>query len=326
MNQLWHGYPWMEAQLSEIQRLIVSANRSAEFYLKEPMDYTLNSGGKMLRPAFVLIGGLFGKTDENSNERMLMTAVAIETLHMATLVHDDIIDEAFLRRGRETVQSKYSKEFAVYMGDYLLSQCFLLLADNEVEPGTLKYLAKGVKKVCLGEMTQNLFRYRHDMKLLDYLGIIRGKTAALFAASLGVGAKLADAEDKTAKKLAKIGLNVGMAFQMIDDLLDYEGDPSQVGKDLQADLYKGYYTLPLILALGGVNGEKIEMMLDKQTLSPRDIEMVMRLVEDSGALEAVRRLAEKYSQKAMRLVAELEEGEGRQMLNTMIPRLLKRVF
>lgn len=328
MNQFWHSYPMLEAQLSEIQEVIVRTIRSAQPYLKEPMEYTLHLGGKMLRPAFVLIGSFFGdiKADKSVDDRVRVTAAAIETLHLATLIHDDIIDEAFLRRNKQTVQSKYSKEFAVYMGDYLLSQCFLMLADEEVQPRTLKYMAKGIKKVCTGEMTQNLFRYRNDITLLDYLGIIRGKTAALFAVSLGVGAYLTQAEEATAKKLAKIGLNIGMAFQIIDDLLDYSGDSAQVGKDLQTDLLKGYYTLPLILALHGEKQDKLRDVLSGQDLTQGDVDQVIGLVAESGALEAAGQIAVKYTEKALRLVEGLDICDGKHILADMIPKLLKRAF
>ncbi len=325
MSGFWAKYPAIESELKTVSEIIERVNKSSESYLNASLDYLFLAGGKMIRPAFVLLGSAFGPERENSSEKLRTLAASIETLHMATLVHDDIIDESKLRRGQESIQSKYGKPYAVYMGDYLFTQCFLMLSEYSFDTGNIKRIAEAIKRVCVGEMLQYQRRYKIDSSIKNYLKVISGKTAALFAISLAAGAYESGADEKIAKTLGRIGYNIGMAFQIIDDLLDYDGDAKHFGKDTRADLIKGYYTLPIIRSLGTEDGRRIEQILAKANLTEADIENLIGLANHSGAIEDTRKLALKYTQRALKNVAKLPDCEAKDILKEIIPIMLKRI-
>ncbi|MBN2826852.1 MAG: polyprenyl synthetase family protein [Tissierellales bacterium] len=324
MSKFWASIPEVNDELEAINNIILETNTLGHKYLNDSLNYMFSSGGKMLRPAFVLIGSQFG--DQATKSRLHNLAAAVEILHSATLIHDDIIDEAYLRRKQPTIQAKYSKEYAVYMGDFLFSQCFLMLAEYEVSTDVLKYMAKGINIVCRGEMLQNALRYDQDISTRNYLKIITGKTAALFAASLSVGAKEAGADEALVKSLAKIGGHVGMAFQLIDDLLDYESTAAEMGKDVQGDIVKGYYSLPMIKALKTVYGDDMKAILNKKSITSSEVTTLIDWSRQSGGVESTRRLAEKYTAKAMKGVHDLPEGRGKDLLLQIVPMLLERKY
>lgn len=326
MNKYWSSYPNLYEQLEAVKDAIIKINHSSEAYLNDSVDYLLATGGKMLRPAFLIIGSMFADGASRNSDKIKTIASAIETLHLATLIHDDIIDEATLRRGQETIQSKYSKEYAVYMGDFLFSQCFVILADQEVSTKVLRYIAKGVARICKGEMLQNHLRYDSDMQVLDYLRIIKGKTATLFAVSLGAGAYEGGVNEITARKIAMIGLNIGMAFQLVDDLLDYTGDAQKTGKEVQIDIIRGYYSLPLILALNSNKKSQVQEILNKKNLDQEDIKELIELTHVSGAIKETELLAKKYTDKALKSLNELPECEGKNILLNIVPKMLQRSY
>lgn len=324
MSQFWAKYPSIQSDLASVSSLIDKANKSSETYLNESLDYLMLAGGKMIRPAFVLLGSQFGEMNDDNQEKIIHLAASIETLHMATLVHDDIIDESKLRRGQESIQSKYGKPYAVYMGDYLFTQCFLMLTDYDFEAENIKRLAEAMKKVCIGEMMQYQRRYKIDKSTKNYLKVVSGKTAALFAISLGVGAYESGASEETAKLLGRVGYNVGMAFQIIDDLLDYNGDHKSFGKDTKADILKGYYTLPIIRSLGTSEAGNVTSILEAPTLSEEDINELIDITRRSGALKDTEKLAVKYTERAMKYVSQLPDCDAKQVLMDIIPVMLKR--
>ncbi len=324
MTSFWRDYPHIEKDLQAIMDLVQGASQSGDRYLDQSLDYLLLNKGKMLRPALVLIGSRFGPHADAHKDKLLHLAGSIETLHLATLVHDDIVDEAKLRRGQESIQSKYGKPYAVYMGDYLFTQCFLMLVDYSFAPENIKRVAEAIKRVCVGEMLQYQRRYVMDGSTKNYLKVISGKTASLLAISLGVGAYESGAPEEVAKTLGRIGYNVGMAFQIVDDLLDYKGDEKDFGKDTKTDILKGYYTLPIIRGLKSDAGGDIRAILEKVKLGQGDVETLIYLAKTSGAIASTEALAQKYTQRALNFVAQLPEGEGKEILQEVIPALLHR--
>lgn len=324
MSQFWAQYPSVQSELEQVMEIISKSNKSSEAYLNESLDYLMLAGGKMVRPAFVLLGSQFGSEAEANKDKLIHLAASIETLHMATLVHDDIIDESKMRRGQESIQSKYGKPYAVYMGDYLFTQCFLMLVDYDFEAENIKRVAEAMKRVCIGEMMQYQRRYKLDKSTKNYLKVVSGKTAALIAISLGVGAHEAGAPEEVAKLLGRVGYNIGMAFQIIDDLLDYRGDHKAFGKDTRADILKGYYTLPIIRTLGTRQSNAVETILGQVDLSESDVDTLINLTKESGAHRETELLAEKYTVRALKYAKQLPECEAKSTLLEIIPVLLRR--
>ena len=322
----WFEDQILTRQLNQIKSNMIENLRSGDQYLNGSLDYLMMSGGKMLRPAFLLIGSRFGDQGEIEEKDLIQLATAIETLHVATLIHDDIIDEAKLRRDQESIQYKYSKEYAVYMGDYLLSQCFLMLSELNIPRELAVKLAKTVSSICLGEIKQHVKRYDVAITPMEYIRIASGKTAALFAAALVAGGYVTKAGKGDLYLLNKIGYEIGMAFQLIDDLLDYTGDQDKVGKDLRADLLRGYYSMPVIFALRNARSQnsEIKVKLEKGIVS-EDIPDLIEWIRESGGIEKTRALALKYHRRAESLIEKLPENDGKDILRNMLPKLIERI-
>ncbi len=323
MNKLWGNYPELTEELLQVKQIIKKNIRSREKYLQEAISPMIDSGGKMLRPAFVLLAGRFGKYDP---KRMRQLAAAIEMLHVATLVHDDILDDSKFRRGIETVQYRYGKEYAVYIGDFLFCQCFCMLSEYEYTMESLKKISKSISSICLGEIRQYHFRYIKDINFRNYLRIISGKTAALFAISFFAGAKEGKCSDKICNLLTKVGYHMGIAFQIIDDILDYNGDMDTLGKSVQSDLKKGYYTLPLIYALEADRENRISNILEKPVLTEEDIAEVGRLVHAYGGCKKAGQMAARYTQKAFSYIERLPENGSKKIIRETASRLLERDY
>ncbi|HHT20234.1 MAG TPA: polyprenyl synthetase family protein [Tissierellia bacterium] len=269
--------------------------------------------GKMLRPLLSLIGAEIAKT-----QRDLVIATSLEMLHIGTLIHDDVIDESKLRRGKESIQSKYSKEYAIYLGDYLFSSLFVYLSGTGIDKSELVGLAKLMQQICLAEMKQWHHRYNTDQSVREYLRIISGKTAALFSLALGSAAK----EPPLKQKLQRIGYHLGMAFQIQDDLLDFEGDEALVGKELQKDLLIGNYNLPILFALEE-EPERMRRLLSTQTDLSSEIR---QLVMESAAYDRTRQLLNRYFDKIDQAIVSLPGNQGRQDLQELIGVLRSRAY
>ncbi len=271
----------------------------------------IENNGKMMRPLLTIVAAKFGDYD---SKKVVNVATGIEMLHMATLVHDDIIDDADQRRGQPSVQSKYGKDLAVYAGDFLLAKALRTASSGTYEQKLIDRMSDAIEKICESELMQYQNRYK-VMTLKNYLRVIAGKTAALFAVSMYAGAVEGGVEDKLARTLGRIGYEIGMAFQMIDDTLDFSTDTALVGKTTGNDLTKGYYTLPVIMAL--------EKVRNRENLSREDIEAL--IVENQG-LEKSKVLANKYTQKAFKRIDKLPPCPSKDAVEGIAKLLLNRAY
>lgn len=321
MNTFWNEYKGMKDDLEDINKIMIENVKTSEKYIEEPLVELIDSGGKMLRPAFLLLASKFGEYNEKKHKNL---AAVIEMLHMATLIHDDIIDESKLRRGNITIQSKYGKDSAVYMGDFLFSKCFLMLSE-EYSMENIRMISQAIAKICIGEIRQYHFRFSRDISLKRYLKIISGKTAALFAMSFIVGAKEAECDDKLAKKLGKVGYNIGMAFQILDDILDYTASEKTMGKSIKNDLKQGFFTLPLIYAL--LEGDKrLEELIEKEEINDKDVSKIISIVKNSNAIKRSQKLAIKYTDRAFKQIKGLPDKESKKVIYDITEKLLKRKY
>jgi len=321
MSKFWENYPDITEELENIKQIIKNNVKSSEKEFEQAISPLVDAGGKMLRPAFLLLAAKFGEYDR---DKMHNLGAAIEMMHMATLVHDDIVDDSKLRRGVDTIQHKYSKEYAVYIGDFLFCQCFIMLSGFNYSTDNLRDISKAISKICMGEIRQYNIRYLRNTSLRKYIKVISGKTAALFYISFYTGAKESKCSEKTSKLLGRVGYYIGMAFQIIDDLLDYSGDTSKLGKNAQSDLVKGYYTLPLIYAMAEDSKNKISDILDKSSLNDEDVKQITFLVNKYNGIDKAQNLADKYTKKAFDYIEKLPDCESKKIIKDVTRKLLNR--
>jgi heptaprenyl diphosphate synthase len=231
-----------------------------------------------------------------------------------------------LRRGKRAIHSKYSKEYAVYMGDYLFSESFLMLSDYDIPREVMKHLAQGISTICKAEMLQNHYRYDSKVSVEDYLKVISGKTAALFGISLSMGGNQAGVDEDKTNKLYEIGNNIGIAFQITDDILDFTSDEKTLGKEVKSDIIKGYYTLPLLLAFQSDYKKELENIFDKKSIDERDLDYIFEIVKNSGAIKKSEEYAEEYINKAINEINVFQDSRGKRILVEILPKLLKRTY
>ncbi|SKC41624.1 polyprenyl synthetase family protein [Maledivibacter halophilus] len=323
MSTFWKEYPEITEELTDIKKIIKESIKSREKYLEESIYPMVDAGGKMLRPAFLLLSGKFGDYD---SKKMHNLAAVIEMLHIATLIHDDIIDDSKLRRGVDTIQSKYGKEYAVYIGDFLFCQCITMLSKYDYTTENLREISKTISRICMSEISQYHLRYAKNMNIRKYIRIISGKTAALFAICFYAGAREANCNEAMQKLLGKIGYHIGMAFQIIDDLLDYRGDTRVLGKNALKDLKRGYYTLPLIYALKNDKEKEILKLLNRPSLVDNYVDEIIRLVKKYEGIERAEKVADRYTEKAIYYTEKLPDCNSKKILREVIPKLLKRSY
>lgn len=322
MSKFWSDYPVIENEIKEVSRLIEKNAKCKDKIIESSILELLNSGGKMIRPAFTIIASHFGNYNK---ERAQALAAVMEMFHMATLVHDDIIDEAEFRRGKETVQSKYGKNYAVYIGDYLFCLCFRILATTSSIERGIDVDTKVMSKICLGEIEQLNSRFNKNVSLKHYLKRVSGKTAELFSLSMYIGAAESSCDKKTCRLFWNIGHNIGMAFQIIDDILDYTSTNEELGKEAGKDLKEGIYTLPLILAMRN-NPEAFEDILNSQAYTDEEVKTIIDMVKENNGIKEAIDIAQKYSQKAFRDINKLPDNEYKKILMEVTTKLLTRSY
>lgn len=272
--------------------------------------------GKGLRPALVLLAA---KATGEVVEDHVRLAGVIEMIHNATLVHDDILDEATARRNRITINLKYNNETAVLVGDYIFARAFVLAAGLRA-PGALARLTTMTARICRGEIQQVLRRFDADMDEADYLEVIARKTASLYETAAELGAVLAGAEDGAVAALAGFGRAVGVAFQIVDDCLDVTGEEARMGKTLATDLDKGKFTLPVIrfLRRAAPPARAEFLALVGSSLSRAEKKRrVLALLEEEGALRYALERATEETRTAKALLQELPPSPAREALELL---------
>ncbi len=321
MNNFWIKYPHIKDELEEVKDIMRNNVKCFQGDIEDALLELIESGGKLLRPAFVMLSAEFGEYDK---EKINSLAAVIEMLHSSTLIHDDIVDDAKTRRGSETVQSKYGKDYAVFMGDYLFCRCFMLLS-NSTSMENIKNVAKVISKICIGEIDQFSSKFIPNTSVKKYLKRIAAKTATLFSLSCYIGASEAGCDEKLCKHMARVGYYIGMAFQIIDDILDYSGDAKKVGKPVGNDLRQGIFTLPLVFALKTGN-PYLDAIIKKDAYTEDDITRIIELTKDQKGIEKTKKLAQKYTNKAFKKIDELPEHKNKYIFNDIAHRLLSREY
>jgi geranylgeranyl pyrophosphate synthase len=278
-----------------------------------PMGALFAAGGKRLRPALVLLAGRMGEFRAAHHH----AAMAVELVHAATLVHDDVIDKSPLRRGLPTVAAALGDEPAIVVGDYYFAKASEQAAQTG-EPAVVAVIAGAVMEICRGELAQHESRYRYQPSIEEYLLRSRAKTATLLAVSAWTGGRLAGLDKLAQAALHAYGTELGLAFQIADDVLDYTADAGELGKPVGQDLLEGHATLPLLLA--GLR----EPLPEGEPLSRERVAQVVAEVNASGGPERALEEARRYAESARGHLAALPAGPPRESLQNLASYVVER--
>jgi octaprenyl-diphosphate synthase len=283
--------------------------------------YIVAAGGKRLRPALLLL--MCGALGYKGEQRLNLAAV-VEFIHTATLLHDDVVDESTLRRGRETANEAFGNPASVLVGDFLYSRAFQMMVDAG-DMRIMRTLAEATNVIAEGEVQQLMNMHDAGLSEEDYVRVIRSKTAKLFEASARLAALLSQSPPEVEAACADYGQALGTAFQVIDDVLDYDGDVAEMGKNLGDDLREGKVTLPLIIAMQrGTEQERQTLQQAIETGGTEKMAEIVAIVQRTGALDATRASAAVEAQRAVDALSVLPDTPYREALLKLASQLLGR--
>jgi geranylgeranyl pyrophosphate synthase len=286
------------------------------------MAELFSAGGKRIRPALVLLAAKCGRYDLT---RLTPAAVAVELTHAATLVHDDVIDRASVRRGRPTVAALLGDEPAIVIGDFYFAKAYEQAAGTAVTD-VVAILARAVMDICAGEVRQQAIRYRYDTDVDEYMRRIEAKTATLLAACCDIGALMGGLDEGKRSALRAFGRLLGLAFQIADDVLDYEGSQDKIGKPIGQDIAEGFATLPLMLAMreSQIAGTLKSLLVDRHVLSADEAQQVVELVRASSGPQRALDRARELALEARHQLAALDGGDAGQALAALSDYVVSR--
>lgn len=306
----------VESDFLAVDQYIVDQLHSDVPLVENIGHYIVEAGGKRLRPLLVL---LTARCCSIQSEKHIPMAAVIEFIHTATLLHDDVVDMSTLRRGRPTVNEEWNNPSSVLVGDFIYSRAFQILV-RIGDMRIMQLIADTTNKIAEGEVLQLISKHNPTSSEQSYMQVIQDKTAILFKAAAQCGAILGGASTDTEQALTRFGMHLGTAFQLVDDVLDYAGDSSKLGKNIGDDLAEGKPTLPLIYAMA--NGTAEQAHLIRQSLSEEAVpnallEEVITIVQSSGALEYTRQLASQHAQHSLDCLETIAASTFRDALETM---------
>jgi heptaprenyl diphosphate synthase len=292
--------------LNLIERELDRSLDTKDIVLKKTSSHLLKAGGKRIRPVLVLLGGRFGTYDI---QQLKNVAVALELIHMATLVHDDVIDDSELRRGKPTVKAKWDNRIAMYTGDYILARGLMIVTELK-NPEIHEIFSKAIVEMSIGEIEQIRDFNNWNQNLRKYLRRIKRKTALLIAVSCQLGAIASNASQDVVRKMFTYGYNVGMSYQIRDDILDFVGDEKKLGKPAGSDLRQGNITLPALYALNcDSNKNKF-----KELLNENNVDEMIQFIRNGEGIEYAQKLADRYLQRGMAALEGLPDGKDKDAL------------
>ena len=307
--------------MAGVDAVIARRLASAVPLVGEVSSYIISAGGKRLRPALLLL--VCGALGFRGEQRFNLAAV-VEFIHTATLLHDDVVDASTLRRGRATANESFGNPASVLVGDFLYSRAFQMMLDAG-NMRVMEILADATNVIAEGEVLQLMNMHDPSLNEAAYLKVIRSKTAKLFEASARLGAVLAGSPPEIEQACADYGQALGTAFQVIDDVLDYDGDAAEMGKNLGDDLREGKATLPLIAAMQrgtAVQRDLIRTAIENGGMA--DLDRIVAIVKETGALDVTRQAASGEAERAVRAAQRLPAGPCTDGLLQLAAQLLQR--
>ena len=297
----------LRARLDEVEEALQKAVRADFDFLTEAASHLIEAGGKRFRPMLVLLAGRFG---DPTDPRLVPGAVAIELTHLATLYHDDVIDEADFRRGRASANSRWDNTVAILTGDYLFARASEISADLGTDVS--KLLARTIAVVCDGQIREVGMAGRLDQTVDAYMEAIDRKTAALIATSCRLGGMLSDASERHVDVLERFGEALGVGFQLSDDIMDVISTEGELGKEPGVDLKEGVYTLPVLQALE--ESEELRALLSAGPPDDDALARALEIVGDDASLRRARDAVAREVRRAVSLAEELPAGTARTAL------------
>lgn len=297
-------------ELEAIENRLVKIFSSQEEHVKVVCEHLLKAEGKRLRPILVCLSGQFGSYDF---DKIVTLGTAVEVLHMATLIHDDIIDQADLRRGIPTINKVWDQDVAILMGDYFYGKTLVLL--GSLGKKVIMGFSKIVTKLVEGEMEQKLNRFNPEISLQDYHERIHKKTAFFISQCCSLSALVCGGSQELVEVLARYGNCLGIAFQIQDDLMDFTEEKTSFGKPVQEDLKKGILTLPVIYALAkSKRQQELRLILKDREISQEGWRLILEEIKNTEAINYGKKLARYYARKARATIEALPAGPSKESL------------
>jgi heptaprenyl diphosphate synthase/octaprenyl-diphosphate synthase len=305
--------------LRSVEKRLKDMASPASPFVSELLSHVLSSEGKMMRPAITLLAANF---HPHETDNPITMATAVELLHIATLVHDDTVDDSDLRRGRATVSSLWGKHAAVLIGDYIFAASATYVCDTG-NVRVIKRFAETIMELSTGELREMTDAFSPNQTRAAYLKRIYHKTASLFTTASESGAVLSGASDSTAQLFKDYGYNLGMAFQIVDDILDFEGTAAEFGKPVGSDLIHGVATLPAIVSMERFPADN-PVPRYFETRDEADHASVIDLIQGSGIIEECYSIAEDYCNKSLKCLESLPASPSRDSLETLVGYVTER--
>lgn len=314
----------VEREFENTNEIILDRFQSDVVLVNQVGQYIVAAGGKRLRPMLLLLAAKALNYQENPQKSQSILAAVVELIHTATLLHDDVVDESDLRRGRETANAMFGNQASVLVGDYLYSRAFQMMVEVG-EMRVMDVLSETTNQIAAGEVLQLMNVNDPNVTEASYYQVIERKTAILFAAATQLAAILSGADEKTENALKEYGMQLGIAFQLVDDALDYAADAKELGKNVGDDLAEGKPTLPLIHALENTDaaGKKLIIEAIEQGGLER-MDEIMAIIKDTNAIEYTYQAAEQAVDKAIDSLSSLAESDYKRALIELAKLSLKR--
>lgn len=313
-------YQHLKRDLNDIEKELEKVIGSAHPILEEASIELLKAGGKRIRPIFVLLSSHFG---ERRSEEVKRVAVALELIHMASLVHDDVIDDSELRRGHQTVKSHWDNRVAMYTGDFIFARALEHVTQIS-NPKIHHILSHAFEEMCLGEIEQIRDQYNWHQNLRNYLLRIKRKTALLMAVSCQLGGLASGISFEQSRKLYYFGYFSGMAFQITDDILDFVGTEKQLGKPAGSDIKQGNVTLPALAAIE--NPDIMKVISRSDNIEREDWSLIINLIKSSGGVQRAQELSNQYLEKAYKVLDHLPKMRARESMREIANYIGRRKY
>ena len=302
----------IKSDLQVLDKKLQKVVSAEDLFLSQMASYLLKAGGKRLRPAFAFLSARFYNY---KLENVLPLAVALELIHMASLVHDDVVDAAATRRGVPTVRAKWGNRMSMHVGDWIFAKSLMMISEYEKIPMVAKTLSQISVKMCEGEIQQISSAYKVEQTIKDYFYRIERKTALLISASCQLGAVVCGAPEAIHLPLKRFGYKIGIAFQIVDDVLDLSADQKELGKPVGGDLRQGIITLPMIYALkNSAYRERLSVIIQKHSKSEEEIQEAISLISKSGGIDYANSVVDRYVTRAKEELEHLPNIPARDVL------------